>query len=106
MREARRRSSGRMTPTPGQIATCRMWLRANGHATKRVCRTYGAYWYKHAVEAQAGVYIPCEAFIAAAQLEGFRVERFNRLLSNAHFNFTLNRGYWRRFENPAFRRVG
>ncbi len=77
-------------PSPEEIAACRLWLRTYAVPTKTI-RPRTSYGYKHHVERWADLYVPNGAFIQAAILEGFRVERIDHTSINAVFALRMRR---------------
>jgi hypothetical protein len=69
-----------------QISSARLFLRENCRHTKAIHRTIGSYGLKHRAERWAGAYISNGAFIAAAHIEGYRIERDG---PNAYFSLTF-----------------
>jgi len=67
------------------VGWCRGWLRQQPKM-KTVCDRLGSYVYKHMIQRLVGVYVPNGAFIAAAYLEGFEVQRSKWSGINAVFN--------------------
>jgi hypothetical protein len=83
-------------PEPQQIAACRAWLREFAVPTKTIRPRASSYGYKHVVERwtrEKGVnlYIANGAFIAAAIVEGYRLERTDRSSPNAFFALRVRR---------------
>ena len=60
-----------------QIAICRDWLRKYTEPAKTAYRE--SYGLKHRVERDVGQYIANGSLIAAAILQGYRVERYSRI---------------------------
>jgi hypothetical protein len=85
-------------PAPEQIAACRLWLRVFAIPTKTIRPARDSYSYKHLAEDFAGEYVSNGAFIQAAILEGFRIERAR---SHGSVNAWLALRIRRRGETPG-----
>lgn len=87
---------------------CRQWIRIHAQPTKTIRRRRSSYGLKHAVEAWTRngtqyeqvdasgrrwksdyLYIANGAFIEAARLEGYGIERASSGSPNAFFNMTF-----------------
>jgi hypothetical protein len=76
-----------------QIARARSFLRKTCCRTKTMRRKHSSYGLKHEAERWSGAYISNGAFIAAASLEGYTIERER---PNACFSLSFT---------PEYRRV-
>lgn len=82
-------------PNEAQVEVCRAWLKEHARPTKTIRKKFSSYHWKHVVERLAeGRYIQNGAFIKAAELEGYRMERSAEGSLNAHFNFSLKPKRW------------
>lgn len=89
----------RRSPTPitdpevrWEISIARQFIRYFGRPRKTIYRKRGSYGLKHEAEQYMGAYISNGAFIAAACLEGYAIERGG---PNACFSLSLAPEYWR-----------
>jgi hypothetical protein len=82
-----------------QVELCRLWLRMYGTHTASINHRISSYGLKHRVTAALkyrvtsahGAYVTNGAFIVAARLEGYRVERQQNGGPNALFNIYVKR---------------
>jgi hypothetical protein len=76
-----------------EIRACMVWIAENTSKTKTIRRGIGSYGYKHIVErmyqseGHYHPYISNGCFIAAAIMQGYRYEVYNKL--NCDFNMTI-----------------
>lgn len=85
-------------PHVDQIALCRAWLQSHVRATKTIRPRTLSYGLKHRVESWSRrftgtadyLYVSNGAFIVAAALEGFALERVHWTSPNALFAFTCH----------------
>jgi hypothetical protein len=75
-----------------QIASARIFLRKTCCRTRTIRRIDSSYGLKHVAERWSGTYISNGAFIAAAYLEGYAIEREG---PNALFSLSFTREYRR-----------
>ena len=59
----------------GQISIARQFIREVGNRRKTINRNHGSYGLKHEAEQYMHEYVSNGAFIAAAHLEGYSIER-------------------------------
>ena len=79
-----------------QVETCRAWLRLHATPRKTINKRRSSYGLKHTVESWCrsrglSFYVPNDAFITAAQVEGYRSQRIGNG-PNFHFNIQVNKG--------------
>ena len=76
-------------PCEEQIDLARAWLRENCEPRKTINRDRSSYSFKHDAERATGGYIANGAFLVAAQLEGYKLERVHRRSPNAYINISF-----------------
>jgi hypothetical protein len=101
IKEAKRNSDPRGTsndskgPNPKEVEICREWIRLFASPTKTLRVARSSYGLKHQVEdwtqKKSSTYIANGAFIEAARLEGYRMERAAFGSPNAVFNMKIDR---------------
>jgi hypothetical protein len=75
--------------TVKEVSACAWFIREMCAPTKTLRRSVSSYGWKHLVENALGLYVSNGAFIAAAILCGYRVERVGPRNPNAVFNMRV-----------------